>query len=44
VKGLSEGALLRAGDVLGYVGTTGDAPPQTPHLHFAIFKLGPEKR
>lgn len=44
VRGLSEGALLRAVDVLGYVGTTGYAPPQTPHLHFAIFKLGPEKR
>ena len=40
---LSQGALLRRGQVLGYVGTTGDAPPNTPHLHFAIFKLGPEK-
>jgi murein DD-endopeptidase MepM/ murein hydrolase activator NlpD len=41
--GLKEGTLLRKGDVLGYVGTTGDAPPDTPHLHFAISKLGPEK-
>ena len=43
VKGLTEGALLRRGEVLGYVGTTGDAPTDTPHLHFAVFELGPEK-
>jgi murein DD-endopeptidase MepM/ murein hydrolase activator NlpD len=40
---LKEGTLLRKGDVLGYVGSTGDASPDAPHLHFAIFKLGPEK-
>jgi murein DD-endopeptidase MepM/ murein hydrolase activator NlpD len=43
-KGLTEGALLRKGDVLGYVGTTGDASENDPHLHFAIFQLGREKR
>jgi murein DD-endopeptidase MepM/ murein hydrolase activator NlpD len=42
--GLKEGTLLRKGDTLGYVGTTGDAPKDTPHLHFAVFKLGPEKQ
>jgi murein DD-endopeptidase MepM/ murein hydrolase activator NlpD len=42
--GLAEGNPVHRGEVLGYVGTTGNAPPQTPHLHFAIFKLGPEKR
>jgi murein DD-endopeptidase MepM/ murein hydrolase activator NlpD len=26
------------------VGTTGNAPQDTPHLHFTIFKLGPERR
>ena len=42
--GLTEGSYLRRGDPIGYVGTTGNAPPDTPHLHFAIFELGPEKR
>jgi murein DD-endopeptidase MepM/ murein hydrolase activator NlpD len=41
--GLNEGTLLRKGDVLGYVGSTGDASPDAPHLHFAVFALGPEK-
>ncbi len=41
--GLREGSLLRQGDVLGYVGTTGNAPADSPHLHFSIFRLGPEK-
>ena len=39
-----EGSQLARGDVLGYVGTTGNAPAKTPHLHFAIFRMGPEKR
>jgi murein DD-endopeptidase MepM/ murein hydrolase activator NlpD len=43
-EGLLEGKPLRKGDRIGYVGTTGNAPPTTPHLHFTIFKLGPEKR
>ena len=42
--GLKEGIALKKGDVIGYVGTTGNAPPGTPHLHFTIFKLGPEKQ
>jgi peptidoglycan LD-endopeptidase LytH len=41
---LKEGMRVKQGDVIGYVGTTGNAPIDTPHLHFAIFKLGPEKR
>jgi peptidoglycan LD-endopeptidase LytH len=42
--GLKEGAMLRKGDVVGKVGTTGNAPKDTPHLHFAISKLDPDKR
>jgi murein DD-endopeptidase MepM/ murein hydrolase activator NlpD len=42
--GLTEGEFLNRGAVVGFVGTTGDAPPKTPHLHFSVFKLGPEKR
>jgi murein DD-endopeptidase MepM/ murein hydrolase activator NlpD len=40
---LTEGMEIRQGALLGYVGTTGNAPPGTPHLHFAIERLGPEK-
>jgi peptidoglycan LD-endopeptidase LytH len=30
---------VRRGDVLGYVGTTGNAPVNVPHLHFQIMRL-----
>lgn len=40
---LREGLAVARGDVIGYVGTTGDAAPDAPQLHFAIFKLGPDK-
>jgi peptidoglycan LD-endopeptidase LytH len=36
--GLSEGAKLTQGEVIGYVGTTGNAPPDTPHLHFQLMR------
>jgi murein DD-endopeptidase MepM/ murein hydrolase activator NlpD len=42
-KGLREGMRIERGDVIGFVGSTGNADPRTPHLHFAIFELGPEK-
>jgi murein DD-endopeptidase MepM/ murein hydrolase activator NlpD len=42
--GLKEGAPITRGQVIGYVGTTGNAPRDTPHLHFAIFKLTAEKK
>jgi murein DD-endopeptidase MepM/ murein hydrolase activator NlpD len=42
-EGLHEGQAVKKGDRLGYVGTSGNAPPNTPHLHFTIFKLLPTK-
>jgi murein DD-endopeptidase MepM/ murein hydrolase activator NlpD len=43
-EGLKEGMPLKRGDLVGYVGTTGNSPKDAPHLHFAVFRLGPEKQ
>jgi murein DD-endopeptidase MepM/ murein hydrolase activator NlpD len=38
---LREQLVVRAGDILGFVGTTGNAPVNAPHLHFAVERLPP---
>lgn len=43
-EGLAEGQQLRRGDPIGVVGSTGNADPGAPHLHFAVFELGPERQ
>jgi peptidoglycan LD-endopeptidase LytH len=40
-SGLRDGMPLARGQVIGYVGTTGNAPPETPHLHFGILRGDP---
>lgn len=35
---IQEGAPLMRGDTIGFVGTTGNSPPDVPHLHFAILR------
>jgi murein DD-endopeptidase MepM/ murein hydrolase activator NlpD len=43
-RGLAEHAPVRRGQLLGYVGTSGNAPPNAPHLHFAVFLLTDKKQ
>jgi len=38
--GLREGTHVDRGDVIAYVGSTGNADARAPHLHFAVFALG----
>jgi murein DD-endopeptidase MepM/ murein hydrolase activator NlpD len=42
--GIKEGMLLKRGQLIGYVGVTGNSDPAAPHLHFAVVELTPAKQ
>ena len=43
-KGLAEGDPLQRGDTIGFVGTSGNAPRDVPHLHFQIMRMPADGR
>ena len=42
--GLAEGQVLAAGAPIGFVGSSGNADPMAPHLHFAVLTTAPEAK
>ena len=43
-EGISPGRPIARGDTIGFVGTTGNAPRDIPHLHFQMMLMHPEGR
>lgn len=42
--GLREGQTVQRGQLIGRVGSTGNANPEGPHLHFAIKQMAPGEK
>lgn len=42
--GVTAGMRLARGDTIGFVGTTGNAPPNAPHLHFQVMVPVPGRK
>jgi murein DD-endopeptidase MepM/ murein hydrolase activator NlpD len=42
--GLHEGQAIKQGDPIGRVGSTGNASPAGPHLHFAVYRMEPGEK
>jgi len=42
--GLAEGQQIQSGAPVGFVGSTGNANPAGPHLHFAVNRMNPEEK
>lgn len=41
---INPGDKVKRGTLIGFVGSTGNASPTAPHLHFSIGKMSPEKQ
>ena len=41
---IKEGMDIKRGEIVGYVGVTGNSDPNAPHLHFAVVALTAEKQ
>jgi len=42
--GIVEGLVLQRGQQIAFVGSTGDADPSAPHLHFEVHRMAPGER